>query len=679
MKLRKIAALTLALTLMLSETNGMIFAADIEQEVEAVSDIDVENDYTETIEEADETEDDIEENIEMSPEEKQMASDGISEEDGEELFSDNENADDNLEKIVESGTITDTISWTLYDNGTLVISGTGDMPDYGSWMGSDDDMVPWYGETIKTITIEEGISSIGNYSFEELYDLESVELPESLHKIGDGAFKECSSLQRIDLKSVTILGSAVFYECKALSSINLSNKIENIETETFYDCSGLNSIKFPESLRYIGESAFYGCNISTVIIPYGVTEIEEGAFSECEKISVPYSVKRIGYNALGFPDKIYYAGSESEWDNIDGSDECYYYGTIQYYSELNHTHHRFSKWTVLKKTTIYSPEIQQRRCKICNDRETKNIGNKLSPSIKTNIEEISLKIQQKTDKFEVIKVSAGDSIVSWKSDNDKIVKVAGKKNGTCVITAGKKTGKTSIIITLKSGLVKKIPVKVQKGDIKTTKISGIRKTAELYKGQKITLKPILSPVCASQKINYTSSNKNVAVVNAKGVVSACGVGSTVITVKSGNKKVTCKVKVSYRRPDFGASLLGYNTRNNYFAVKFKNWGNRSLYIIPGDNKVEHYAYKTFDRYLRMSNGKTIVVKPGKTAIIKFYVQGDLTWYDHSEYSLFYTFSYDGKKYKGRTQCVGSAYKHGKKWKNTYSTSNEDNYIGIIGE
>ena len=679
MKLRKIAALTLALTLMLSETNGMIFAANIEQEVEAFSDIDVENDYTETIEEADETEDDIEENIEMSPEEKQMASDGTSEEDGEELFSDNENADDNLEKIVESGTITDTISWTLYDNGTLVINGTGDMPDYGSWMGSDDDMVPWHGETIKTIIVEEGISSIGNYSFEELYDLKSVELPGSLHKIGDGAFKECSSLQSIDLKSVTILGSAVFYECKALSSVNLSNKIENIETETFYDCSGLNSIKFPESLRYIGESAFYGCNISTVIIPYGVTEIEEGAFSECEKISVPYSVKRIGYNALGFPDKIYYAGSESEWDNIDGSDEYYYYDIIQYYSELNHTHHRFSKWTVLKNATIYSPEIQQRRCKICNDRETKNIGNKLSPSIKTNIEEISLKIQQKTDKFKVTKVSAGDSIVSWKSDNNKIVKVAGKKNGTCVITAGKKTGRTSIIITLKSGLVKKIPVKVQKGDIKTTKISGIRKTAELYKGQKITLKPILFPVYASQKINYTSSNKNVAVVNAKGVVSAYGVGSTVITVKSGNKKITCKVKVSYRRPDFGASLLGYNTRNNYFAVKFKNWGNRSLYIIPGDNKVEHYAYKTFDRYLKMSGGKTIVVKPGKTAIIKFYVQGDLTWYDHSEYSLFYTFSYDGKKYKGRTQCVGSSYKYGKKWKNTYSTSNEDNYIGIIGE
>ena len=167
MKLRKIVALTLALTLMLSETNGMIFAANIEQEVEAVSDIDVENDYTETIEEADETEDDIEENIEMSPEEKQMASDGTSEEDGEELFSDNENADDNLEKIAENGTLTDTISWTLYDNGTLVINGTGDMPDYGSWLGSDDVMVHWHGETIKTIIIEEGSSSIGNYSFEE--------------------------------------------------------------------------------------------------------------------------------------------------------------------------------------------------------------------------------------------------------------------------------------------------------------------------------------------------------------------------------------------------------------------------------------------------------------------------------------------------------------------------------
>ena len=232
MKLRKIAALTLALTLMLSETNGMIFAANTEQEVETVSDIDVENNYAETTENPEEI-NNIEEDIEVLPEEEQMTSGDASEKNVEDLFSDKENTNDGLENTIESGTLTDTISWTLYDNGTLVISGTGDMPDYWSWMSSDDDMVPWHGETIKTITIEEGISSIGNYSFEELYDLENVELPESLYKIGDGAFKECSSLQSIDLKSVTMLGSAVFYECKALFSVNLSNKIENIETETF--------------------------------------------------------------------------------------------------------------------------------------------------------------------------------------------------------------------------------------------------------------------------------------------------------------------------------------------------------------------------------------------------------------------------------------------------------------
>ena len=59
-----------------------------------------------------------------------------------------------------------------------MISGTGDMPDYGSWMGSDDDMVLWHGETIKTIIVEEGISSIGNYSFENAMILKTVDFLE---------------------------------------------------------------------------------------------------------------------------------------------------------------------------------------------------------------------------------------------------------------------------------------------------------------------------------------------------------------------------------------------------------------------------------------------------------------------------------------------------------------------
>ncbi len=43
--------------------------------------------------------------------------------------------------------------------------------------------------------------------------------------------------------------------------------------------------------------------------------------------------------------------------------------------------------------------------------------------------------------------------------------------------------------------------------------------------------------------SWTSSNKSVAAVNSKGVITAKKKGTAVITVKSGIKKVTCKVTV----------------------------------------------------------------------------------------------------------------------------------------
>ena len=111
------------------------------------------------------------------------------------------------------------------------------------------------------------------------------------------------------------------------------------------------------------------------------------------------------------------------------------------------------------------------------------------------------------------------------------------------IKAGKKTGTAKITVTLKSGKKGYITVTVQKTAVKTTKISGVKSSLTLTKGKKTTLKPVISPFTSTEKITYTTSNKNVVTVNSKGEITAKKKGTATITVKSGNKKVTCKVTV----------------------------------------------------------------------------------------------------------------------------------------
>lgn len=205
--------------------------------------------------------------------------------------------------------------------------------------------------------------------------------------------------------------------------------------------------------------------------------------------------------------------------------------------------HKFGAWVTTSQADVISPAKQTRTCTVCGKKEQRNYGSRLRGTMTVNISSIPLKTRQKTSVLKVTGLAKGDSITSWKSSNTKVAKVAGRANGTCTITAGNKTGKAKITITLKSGLQKTVTVSVQKSAVKTKKISGVAKTLRLNRKQKTTLKPILSPLTSTEKITYKSSNSKVASVNSKGQITAKKKGTTVITVKSGTKTVKCKVTV----------------------------------------------------------------------------------------------------------------------------------------
>lgn len=119
--------------------------------------------------------------------------------------------------------------------------------------------------------------------------------------------------------------------------------------------------------------------------------------------------------------------------------------------------------------------------------------------------------------------------VTFKSSNKKVATV----NSKGVIT-GKKAGKA--VITVKVGkYTKKLTVKVKKPSFKLVKSS-----VKLKKGKKTTIRVKAAPV---SKVTYKTSNKKVATVNSKGVVTAKKKGTTKITVKCNGITRTFKVTV----------------------------------------------------------------------------------------------------------------------------------------
>ncbi len=200
---------------------------------------------------------------------------------------------------VESGTYGRNLTWTLDSEGTLTISGQGKMPD--SYYYS----LPWYSkvDSIKTVCIGSGVTSIGNDALYGCTGLTSITIPDSVTSIGSTAFCKCGKLKSIEIpSSVTSIGNGAFSSCTSLTSITIPNSMTSIGSHVFAGCTGLTSVTIPDSVTSIGDWAFGGCTgLTSVTIPSSVTSIGSYAFSNCTgltSVTIPSSVTSIGVSAF---------------------------------------------------------------------------------------------------------------------------------------------------------------------------------------------------------------------------------------------------------------------------------------------------------------------------------------------------------------------------------------------
>ena len=145
-------------------------------------------------------------------------------------------ADELLGSLPASGTCGPNLTWDLTADGSLLISGTGEMNDYF------ETLAPWkqYESSsfhIQNISVGEGVTTIGMGAFAYLEHVSALSLPSSLQRIKD-------------------------YSCIGLgiSNLSLPSGLEEIGMHAFRDCDNIFSVTIPASVTRVGEGAFSGCS-----------------------------------------------------------------------------------------------------------------------------------------------------------------------------------------------------------------------------------------------------------------------------------------------------------------------------------------------------------------------------------------------------------------------------------
>ena len=228
-----------------------------------------------------------------------------------------------------SGTCGDNVTWTLDDDGTLTISGTGPMGDYAA-----SNKEPWYiyQDEITSVVVTSGVTAIGKYAFSKCSDLYDVTIEDGVKSIGSSAFEGCSRLTTVTMaKTVEVIEEKAFFDCEELSEAYYggtradwrkiaigSDNDPLMEAERY--CEPATSGQCGENLNWnfendtltitgTGDMEFSEEEVAPweeldyqkVVIEDGVTSIADGAFCYAyllKRVTIPASVAKIGEDAL---------------------------------------------------------------------------------------------------------------------------------------------------------------------------------------------------------------------------------------------------------------------------------------------------------------------------------------------------------------------------------------------
>ena len=448
------------------------------------------------------------------------------------------------------------VTYTLDSEGTLTISGSGDMEDYDAW-----DPSPFYDNSdIKNIIIKKGVTSIGDFAFDYCSSLKSITIPNSVTSIGDVAFSGCSSLTSITIpNSVTSIGDFAFEYCHSLTSITIPNSVTSIGGSAFSGCSSLKSITIPDSVTNIGDFTFYGCtNLQTVNMPKKLTNFGRCVFTGCKslkRITIPDGVKVIlgdksgafescrNLTSVTIPDSVTFIEQYAFCDctnlkavkipdsvtSIGGNAFGYYY------NDRNGSTNKISDFTIHgTKGTAAEKYAKDNGFKFV---AVADVG---PTSVSLNKTTMSLGKGETTKLTATVAPSnATNKSVTWRTSDSKVLTV--DKNGNV-----KAVGNGTAWITAKTsnGKEKSCKITVKNAPNKVTISKGV---VTIGVGEKFTVGSAVPDGSAAAKRTYRTSNSSIVKMTRtdwQGDFVGVKPGTAYVTVRTYNgKESTCKVTV----------------------------------------------------------------------------------------------------------------------------------------
>ena len=190
--------------------------------------------------------------------------------------------------------------WWKFDSetGTLTVTGSGPLPDFGYTAKPASWKSPWNSIRSQVLKIEfaedSNITSIGQHAFIGFRYITSIEIPKTVTSIGQYAFYRVPAYKCTDLKSVifeegsvcTSIGNFAFQSLTNLEHIDLPDGLETIGKSAFDGTTNLQEeIVFPKTILSIGEKAFNNSGITGVrFSPDSDPILDIYVFSACTQL-----------------------------------------------------------------------------------------------------------------------------------------------------------------------------------------------------------------------------------------------------------------------------------------------------------------------------------------------------------------------------------------------------------
>ena len=171
----------------------------------------------------------------------------------------------------------------------------------------------WYkfGRNIRSVTIPQSVTSIGDSAFSFCIALTEVTIPQSVTSIGKDAFVGCEKLDSLTIDdAATSIGDWAFAQCYVLSKLSLGKKIKTIGDYAFFDCRILDNVTIPQSVTSIGDYAFARCyDLTTLSLGENIETIGDRAFEDCwdlTNVTIPEKVETINPDTFAYCSRLKY-------------------------------------------------------------------------------------------------------------------------------------------------------------------------------------------------------------------------------------------------------------------------------------------------------------------------------------------------------------------------------------